>query len=678
MASLQTLRDKGGVIVAVIIALALVSFVLGDLLTSGGVLFGGGDDSVGKIDKNSISRSEYVEARYEVEQYLKVTQGVQNLSADQTKNIEQMVWQNLLTKNAIAPALEAEGMTVSAEELETLISTQFEPAFLQQLFMQMDSDPTGTLNAYWSYLTGNLKNQALLTKYMTILREGNFVTSSEAKFMSNLQGADYKVRFVGQKLSTIADSLVQISDSEISKYYEANKENKWKKEGSRNISYVAFEVLPSASDYQNAEKKVNDLKEQFETTENIAQFVNLNSDGAINQVSGGKFDTRYYKKGELSATLNDFVFGEDNSGVLLTDIVNDEYTLARVVGTKVVPDSVEVSVIILDPTSTALADSLHTILVKNPSRFAEIASEFSVEPSVEQNSGEFGMLDPQSLPTELSTPIIEMAAGEVKVVNFPQSIMIAKVGKKVGESEKVQVGVITKQVTPSTETRNATYNKASSFLSSALKDNFLSVAGEEKLPTRPATLVPSTWELPGYASSREVVRWAYNAKFGDVSPIMEFGDTYIVATVVSITEDGYTPEVQVAAQIRKLLADEKKGAMIAETMTGSVDQIAAKLDLEVLTNDKVTYTTAMANSNFGTDYAFAGGVAALSAGQTSKPIVGEKAVYVVEVVEVNSTPVSEDMIKQNITLSQEMMLNQTVSQELFNKFEIEDTRYKFL
>ncbi len=242
----------------------------------------------------------------------------------------------------------------------------------------------------------------------------------------------------------------------------------------------------------------------------------------------------------------------------------------------------------------------------------------------------------------------------------------------------MQVGVITKKVLASTETRNATYNKASSFLSSALKDSFSAVAGEEKLPTRPATLVPSTWELPGYESSREVVRWAYNADFGDVSPIMEFGDTYIVASVVGITEDGYTPQAQVAAQIRKLLADEKKGAMIAETMKGSVDQIAAALDLEVLTNDKVTYTTAMANSNFGTDYAFSGGVAALSAGQTSKPIIGEKAVYVVEVVEVNSTPVSEDMIKQNIALSQEMMLNQTVSQELFNKFEIEDTRYKFL
>lgn len=686
MASLQTLRNKGGIIVAVIIGIALLAFVLGDMLTSGSTLFGSSNNNVGEIDGTSITAQQYSSEINTLTEVQKVTTGQETVSEEQSQAIQMQAWEQLVRSYAIVPALEKAGITVTTPELEELLTGRnaspivqqvfanpetgmFDVTYLRQFVSNIDKDQTGRMAIFWNYIQSEVTAQALITKYKMLVDKSIYITSSQAEFMAGLESDSYSVRFVADRLSSISDSTVSVSDAEVKGYYEANK-NSFERATSRSIEYVVFETLPSEADYAEAAKYIESLKSEFATATNVQQFVSLNSQSP--------FDARYYKEGELSDSLGKFAFSATDQDIFTPEINGDEYTLARISDVKVLPDSVNFSHIVFAPTDKAKADSVAAALRKGDD-FALAATTYSLDKQTAANNGLVGTLDPQTLAVEFAEPLYTTAKGGITVVETPNSIHIVKINDRIGEGRKVQLGTIHYAVEPSQATRGEVFANATKFFGDVNGKGFDVATKESMMAKRNANIVGMQRELQGVPSSREAVRWAYNAKkVGEHSTVMEFGDNFVVASLTAITDEGVAPFEAVKADIIAKITEQKKGEMIAQKMVGatSLDGLSAKIGQPVLEGSDINFATFIV-PEVGFDPAFAGGVCGAKSGELSKPIVGLTAVYVAQVVGQVSNPVSAAMERERLAAEAEQSVFRGAYETLIKLSSIKDERYKF-
>lgn len=684
MASLQTLRNKGGIIVAVIIGIALLAFVLGDMLTSGSTLFGSNNNNVGEIDGTSITAQQYSSEINTLTEVQKVTTGQETVSEEQSQAIQMQAWEQLVRNYAIIPALEKAGITVTTPELEELLTGRnaspivqqvfadpetgmFDVNYLRQFVSNIDKDETGRMAIFWNYIQSEVTSQALIMKYKTLVDQSIYVTSEHAEFMAGLESDSYSVRFVADRLSSISDSTVSVSDAEVKDYYEANK-NSFERTTSRSIEYVVFETLPSEADYAEAAKYIESLKSELATATNVQQFVSLNSQSP--------FDARYYKEGELSDSLGKFAFSATEQDIFTPEINGDEYTLARISDVKVLPDSVNFSHIVFALADKAKADSVAAALRKGDD-FALAATTYSLDKQTV--NGLVGTLDPQTLATEFTEPLYTTAKGGIAIVETSNAIHIIKINDRIGDGRKVQLGTIHYVVEPSQNTRGEVFANATKYFGDVNGKGFDVATKESMMAKRSANIVGMQRELQGLPSSREAVRWAYNAKkVGEHSTVMEFGDNFVIASLTAITDEGVAPLDAVKSDITAKIIEQKKGEMIAQKMTGatSLDGLSAKIGQPVVEGSDINFATFIV-PEVGFDPAFAGGVCGAKNGELSKPIVGLTAVYVAQVVGQVSNPVSAAMERERLVAEAEQSVFRGAYETLIKRSSIKDERYKF-
>lgn len=686
MASLQTLRNKGGIIVAVVIGLALLAFVLGDMLTSGSTLFGNSANSVGVIDETKISPMEYSGQINALTEVQKISTGSETLSEEQSQAIQNQAWEQLVRKYATEPALAKIGLTVSSEELKELLMGQYVSPMVQQLFANpqtgqfepqafaqflenVDQDPSGRMQIFLDYLQSEVASQAIIMKYKALIDNSVYITSNQADFMASVEGNSYGVRFVAQNLSSIADSTVVISSAEAKAFYDKNKAM-FDRQSSRTFSYVVFEALPSQADYAAADKYINELASEFSTSQNVQQFVSLNSQSP--------FDTRYYKEGELTDSLAGFAFKSTTDQIYGPVLMGDEYTLARISDIRILPDTMNLSHIVLAPSDKAKADSLAaTLKTAKAEEWAAAAATYSLDTQTSPNGGLIGAVDPQTLGAQFAEPLYKTPTGSVTVVNVGNAIHILRVNSRIGESRKVQLGVVRYRVEPSKDTRNMTFAKANEFEKGATDKGFDATVSQNALAARSATITAQDRQVQGVPSSRELARWAYNAELGDKSSIMEFGDNFVVASLTTITDKGIAPFDDVKSDVMAMAIAQKKGEMLAAKVNGatSVDELASKLGLSVIEGTDINFNTFIV-PEIGFDPAFAGGVCGIVKGKI-KPIIGSQAVYAVQITSDNLSPIDPKMEKQKLAAEGEQSAFMSVYQTLIDKSEIVDQRYKF-
>ncbi len=684
MASLQTLRNKGGLIVAIVIGVALLAFVLGDMFTSGAALFGEGRN-VGEIDGKTISVEEYSAQVKTLTEVVKITNGSQTIGEQETQVIQSQAWQQLVMTYAIMPQLKEIGIRVGVEEMTELLTGReaspmvqqyfrnpetgaFDVNLVRQFLANVEQDATGSLQLFWDNLTVDVHNEALVAKMQSLVNNGIYVTGQQARFYADVEGANFNVRFVAEKLSEVADSTINVTDAEIRAYHKAHPES-FKRTESRSIEYVVFDALPSQKDYAAAAKYIETLKADFLAAEDVQQFAQLNS-----QVTPG---TRYFKADELSGELAEFAFGDNKDGIYAPAMAANKYTLTRIADKKMMFDSVNISAIVLEPTSTALADSLMDVIKRSPAKYGELASEYSLAPTTSDKAGEIGTVDPQLLFAEMTEELMTMRNGEVRLLTTPNSLFILKLNSTKNLNEKVQLADVEYTVEPSEETRASVYNRASLFANNATHGGFAKSATDSMLSVRTASLTPTQRELSGFSNSRSAVSWAYNNKRGALSDVMEFGDSYLVASLSKITEDGVAPVEDVASQIRSTLVQEKKAQEAAKRLTGgSVDAVAAKLGVEVIEGSDINFNTYIA-PEVGFDPTFAGAVVALERGKVSKPVEGKSAAYLIEVTDVVSNPASVDMVRERLEAAATQQAFSQAYETMLTNSNITDTRYKF-
>lgn len=623
MASLNTLRTKFGIVLSIIIALALLAFIL-SLKTEMG--FSGNDPRVGVIDGEKINYSEY----YETYERVRSQSGAVESDEQQSAMLANAAWQQLFSKYVLDPGFERLGIRVTEPERLAMVSGE-QPS---QAFYNAFADPrTGSYNvaavsqflaqaetnaqaqAAWQALNEQARLERLFQKYMGLVRGGTYVNALEVESGVASANNTYSGKWAGKKYASLPDSLFTVSSSEMSAYYKSHKEM-FKQQPSRTLSYVIFEVNPTDDDMLALENQAKEVGAQFASAEDVRSFVRGNRNGHIAD--------NYVAAAQLTDEEAEALTAGKQYGPVLK---NNEWTMARVLDAKTAPDSLGVRHIVLPYTQEALADSLMGVL-RNGGDFAALASQYSVYDATAANGGEVGVLPFSAFTGEFAESLAGVKSGDIVKIASGDAIQIMQVYRADKPSKHYRIASITYPVEASTATRTQVHNTTGTFTVNA-KESFADAATTAAVTPRVATLVQGDRTIRGLEDSREVARWAYGAEVGDVSEIFNVGNDYVVATLTDIDNDEYAAPEKVASQIRmQLLRDKKYDAILKELSGSTLEEQAASLGSEVADFSNVSYASFYVNGP-GIEPRLVGAIASTTEkGVVSAPVKGMSGLYV--------------------------------------------------
>ncbi|MFB6320251.1 SurA N-terminal domain-containing protein [Saccharicrinis sp. FJH54] len=705
MATLEKIRNRA-VLLIVVIGVAMAAFILGDLFKSRSTFFGQSQREVADINGHTVMIDELQHKIQELTEIYKQSQQTQSLDEQTTDMIHDQVWNNIQREYIMGDEYDELGLAVSEDELFDLVQGDHLSPIVRQLFgnrqtgqvnksavlnflKQKENDPAA--KAYWLYWENEIVNQRLFEKYNTLISKGLYANSKEAELVIDNSRKAKNIEFFSKPFSSVKDSTLKVSDSEIETYYSAHKEE-YKQDASRKIEYVQFNINASEQDDADvkewAEKAASEVK-SINDKEEIARYVNLNSDS--------RFVDRYQDKDQVDARLKDFV-DESKVGAVYgpyKDNTADAWVVVKLVNEEMRPDSMQASHILIREATAErtqeLADSLYNVLKNNKSKFAELAEQFSQDPGSAKKGGELGWFQDGMMVPEFNEACVNAKVGSIVEATSTYGTHIILVEDKSRNVDKVLLAKLQRNVEPSTETYRNVYSEASKFLGEnntyekfekAIKDD----PAIAKLHRTANAVKSSDKQVNNMDNSRELVRWAFNdAELGKLSDVQELGDRFVIAVVTEIRDKGIQPVEEVKGPIRaKLLKDKQADYLIkeinaAKAESQTLSSLAQKEGVEIKAASNITFGSYYIQGASGYVPALIGAVVAAPVDEISEPVKGENAVYVFRVVseEENESVPTLDQEKQQLAQGYSYRANYQTFNALKDKADIEDSRVKF-
>ncbi len=676
MASLNTLRTKFGLVLSIIIALALLAFIL-SLKTEMG--FSGNDPKVGVIGGQKINYSEY----YDELEHIREQSGARDADEQQSAMLANATWQSLIARHLFTPGFAKAGLRVTEAERQAMISGEQ----VSQSFYNAFADPrTGIYDVTavsrfleeaetnpqaqraWKQINEQARMERLFQKYVGLVKGGAWVNSLEAARGAEAANNTFSGKWVGKKYSTVPDSLFTISNSELKAYYKSHK-NAYKQLPSRTLSYVVFEVDPTDDDLLALEKNVQEVGAGFAAAADLKAFVRANRNGRIAE--------NYLSAAQLSEEEAEALMAGKTYGPVLK---NNEWTMSRVLDAKTVADSLGIRHIVLPYTEEKLADSLLGV-VRAGGDFEMLARQYSVYDQTAANGGEVGVLPFSAFTGEFAEALAGAKRGDVVKVAAGDAIQLMQVYRVDKPSKHVQVASITYPVEASAATRREAHNQAGTFTVNAKEGSmeaFNDAAATAAVTPRVATLTQGERTLRGVEDSREIARWAYGAEVGDVSEIFNVGKDYVVAVLTEIDDAEYEPLKKVAAQIRAQVLRDKKYDYIVKDLAGAtLEEQAASLGSEPTDFEGVGYASYFIDGA-GMEPRLVGAIASSERGVVSAPVKGMSGVYVFRTDDVQT---SEKQTSEAEQVRAQAMAESRAQQFVFRAIQemagVEDLRGKY-
>ena len=624
MASLQKIRNHGALLIT-IVGLAMLAFILGDFLNSGSSFFNRSRENVGVIEGQKIHYTEYEAAKEQLTEVYKIESGRSDFDEDTYAQIRNQVWNMMMMDYTLRAQAKEIGMDVTVDELSELCigenphqilrarrafmdeNGQFNRDAVKNLIAAInDGSEEAAQNAnlqqaktYWLYWEKAVRISYMQEKYTALLQHLLKANSLDAEFAFDSRQKGVSAEYAMQPYYAVADSLVKVSEGDIKKLYNQKKEQ-FKQTPNRAIKYVAFNIVPSEDDFKAAETLMNNLQEEFKTTEDIALVVNTNSDIM--------YDGRDYSEETVPAQFKEFAFAKDAKAGDCTEILfeNNTYSMARIMKAGYsLPDSVELKAI--------------------------------VEGSDDQ---ELGWFKADQLPKNIAEPALAGKRGDKFTVAQgmgEQTYEIMEIGKP---TPKVKLAILAREVTPSSKTYSIIYNNAKQFIVTNNNAEAMEKAAQEAgMAVIPQYNLTATTDKVGQLKgSRTIVRWAFDAKEGAVSDVFECGDQFIVAALTEVNDGEYRSLDAVRAELSFEATNNAKAAYIKKQLKGaeSLEAAAQIMNQPVQHIERVT----LADNRFGNagmEPAVIGKTVALGENALSEPIQGNMGVFVVKTGAANNT-----------------------------------------
>lgn len=704
MATLQNIRNRGSLMIAIVIGLALGAFILGDMLNSGSNLMRPSQMEIAEIDGESVQYPDFQKKVEELSEIYKMNSQQAQIDENTWEQIREQVWQAYLQENILTKASEKLGISVSVEELFDLVQGSNPHPIIQQLFKNpetgavdksmminflksLETTATPQQKSYWLYIENQIKQDRIKTKYNSLVSKGLYVTSEEAKKSLEAKNKNASFQYLVLNYSTVSDAAVTVSDSDLKEYYNQHKDL-YKQDKTRKIEYVTFEVLPSAADNSATQKWVTDSKPEFAAATDNAQYVNVNSDT--------RFDPGYMKKEDLPANISEWAFAAQPGDVYGPYFENNEYKLVKIDQFKMLPDSAQASHILINPQTygsvekaRAFVDSLKRNIELGGS-FTEAAMKYSEDKGSKMNGGDVGWFKRKQMVPEFEEAVFSGEVNKLYIAGTQFGFHLVKPTKKGKETNQVRIATLSRKVVASTETYQKAYSETSKFASENQSfEEFNKAVLDQKLDKKLATLKENDREVTGLEYSRALVRAAFAAEKGKIlvnnegSPIFEFGNKFVIGAMTEATEEGPSSFEEAKIRVDLAVRKEKKAQMLIEKVkTAAAGQsdlasIASKLSIVVQDAPAVNFTT-YSIPNAGFEPALVGSVSVLPEGKISAPIEGNAGIYLTKVTSVVNNA-DTDLKGEKLRLAQSMgyRAGSQVFESLKKVVDIQDKRAKF-
>jgi len=663
MATLEKIRNKAGLLVS-IVGLALFAFIIGDLLNSSSSFMRRNQSNVLVIDGQAVDYQEYMSRENEIVERYKIQLQQPNLSENYLTQIRQNVYEEIVMEHILDPRLKELGITITPQEMTDMVEGENISPIIQQ--NQIFQNPeTGMFDRYivnmflnqiknieslpesaqaqwmqyktmWMFWEKDMKRNRQYEKYTTLLSKAVAANSLDAQDAFNNSQVSSDIVYAMESFLSIADSTISVSPAEIEKLYNERKELFHQLETAV-IDYIAVDINPSQNDFTQATAEMNAIREELETTDNVAALVNEKSEK--------KFSNMFFSINgfENDTDLIDFVNTASVNDIEGPTFKDNRYRILQLLEKMENADSVKVSVISIESHATeaetrAITDSLFNE-IKKGADFAELALKHSMD-QMKDNGGEIGWVTENGatlgLNEEFRKTVFSLPVGQCAIVKSNFGLHIAKVTDRTKNVPKFKVADIVYTVTPSSATRSLLYNTLNQFIA---QHNSVEKIGESANEfgyyLAPNVRVLSTDVIVGSVSgARQVVRWAFNNKKGQISEIFECDNTFVVALHKGKLPEGYQSLASVTPQLKMDLATRKKGEELAAQLKSknllTIDDYAEAMNTNPDTVKFITMSTSRI-ANIGVEPKLNARIALAPLNKVNEPVVGNNGVYVFEV-----------------------------------------------
>lgn len=692
MAVLEKIRVKFGLVISIIIALALLSFIIDPGTLESALNSMSSKYDVGKIAGKNISYNDFQE---DVDKYTVINEMLSGSSSqnEQTqRQIRNAAWQGLLDKYMFVKNAKAAGICVGEDEMVSLVSGEtlspvmaqnpvfldeagnFSSDMLKAFIDNVNSDQSGQLRTYWNYLQNTIYNQQYYLKYGALFSASDIENALQLKQDVDAGNTTADVDWCLAYYPMTQDSTVTVSSDEIRKYYKDHKKF-FKQNASRDIEYVVFEVVPSAEDIAQTSEAMDAAYQEFATADNMKTFLLKNSERQLS--------TYWYKDGELN-TVNSELNSQIFSGSKLSQIVKsgDSFYAAREMDSKMLPDSVYVKhILLVGSDARHTADSLVNVLSKKGANFSNLASIYS-EDKGSAADGELGSIGwmTQTYMIPGMESVIEAQVGKPFVLTTQYGTHVVLVSERTKPVAKKQVAILEKTSIASKETFNKYYAEANTFatLTNGSYEGYKKAVDSTKVYSHSLNVTEATSSYGAVDQAKEVTRWIFDNKAGKASNIITVNNNFFfVAAVKDIHKEGYAPVKEVAPMIRERLYSDKiqakKLSEVASKIQGltSIDAVADALGVTVDRNEGLSL------SSRSVDPAVLGAAAVAKDGAVFGPVPGSMGVYVLSVDNRQTGSFYTEEDAKNLNAQKSQYLSQMIISVMSEYDNVKDNRERF-
>ncbi|MEZ8003407.1 MAG: peptidylprolyl isomerase [Patiriisocius sp.] len=706
MAILNSIR-KRGVFLIIIIALALFSFILADVIRNGGFSSEKSLTTVAIVNGETLTRDIFMKQ-------VELTQ--RNLGENgTTAQAINLVWDRELRNVLQQQQYDALGLTAQKEQLD------------QSLRMGLASNPTfqdadGVFSALkvqeyianvkatnptayqqWLDYENNLKSGALQTTYYNMIKAGMRSTLSEGEQEYRYQNDKINMQYVYVPYTSIPDTEVPVTDSEIEAYIRKNAAD-YEQTPQVDVQFVSFSEAPSDIDIADAETAITSLLKDrevynsnikatevlkgLENTQDYQNFINDNSDVP--------FQDRYFFKSDIPEAIAEDLFATPLNGIYGPYKLGNNNNISKVIGITQMPDSVQSRHILIryqgsfrasdaisrsKEDAKAMADSIARVLKRNKNKFETLANTLSDDKSNSDNGGDLGYSGPGKLTKDFNDFIFDNKTGTLGVVETEFGFHVVEVQEQKNKQKAMKFATISKEIEASEKTLNEVFANASRFELAAQKGDFSQIAKTQELALKPVNKIGALdATIPGVGNNRSIVNWAFgeDVSVGDVKRFSIL-DGYVVVQLTRKSPKGFMSIAEASSLVMPKLRNAYKAKQIMATISGDdLDAIASSQGSTVQNATAITMA-APTIPGAGAEPEVVGAAFAKAAGETTSLIAGEKGVFKVRVTAVNNAPALENYASfaNQLNSAATPAVNTKVYQALKNAAEIEDNRANF-
>ena len=710
MAALGKIR-KRGVALVIIIGLGLFAFIAEEAFRSCEATKNQQRQQIGEVLGNKINVQEFQTLVDEYQEVLKMSQGVDNLSEEQLNSLKDEVWNSYVNEQIIANEAGKIGLTVTDEELQNIMKEGTNPMLLRTPFVNQQtgrfdvtlltkfladykknstnpqlSESYQQIYKYWQFIEKQLRTQTLAQKFQSLIANSLISNPVSAKMAFDAQNQESDVELASIAYSTVNDNDVQVAESDLKAKYDEQKEMFKQTVETRDIKYVAYQVVASAADRQALMATMKEASDKLQSGANPAEVVRkAQSQFPYTGIAATK---RAYPS-DIAAKLDSMSVGQ-TTGPFETKSDNT-LNVVKLLSKVQMPDSIEYRQIqvggaTLEETRKT-ADSIYTAL-KAGADFGQLAEKYGqtgqkqwLTSAMYENSNS---MDEES--KNYLNSINTLAVNEVKNLEFSQGNIVLQVTARKAMVDKYDVALVKHTIDFSKATYSEAYNKFSQYVSENKTLEELEKNAEKfgyRVQER-KDLFNSEHNVAGLRATREAMKWIFDAKAGEVSPLYECGsnDNLLVVALTKVNPVGYRSLSDVQDVLKQEVLRDKKFEQIKAKFAGVGDIAAAKAKgARVDTVKQITFTAPVfVQATGSSEPALAGAVAALKQGDFSKALIkGNAGAYLFRVIKKaprEGATFDDKAMERSLSQRAQQAAGRFI-QELYQKANVVDNRYLF-